>query len=158
MKIIHLQSLMLSDEYLKQMTEEVRVEYEVFLENHLRFIKGFLPVGYEKQVDIHNMLLAFRQGKIIGYRYYFYSMNKTNCELFNIYVDSKYRRLGIASLLLQESINKSIDQDVVNFTVRMASENDERQALFDLYKEIANQLTPKCKFVIYYGAKETIYQ
>lgn len=158
MKTIHVHSLKLSGAHLRQMTEDVKEEYEVFLESHLSFIRDFFPAGYEDQVDIHNTLLAVHDDRIVGYRYYFYSVSKTDCELFKIYVDTEHRRSGIASMLLQESILKSIELGAVNFTVRMGSENDERQALFDRYKKIANQLTPKCKFVIYYAGKETIYQ
>lgn len=157
MKIIHSHSLKLSDDILNQMTEEVRDKYEVFLDNHLNFIRDFFPTGYEDNLEIHNTMLAYRDSKIVGYRYYFYSTDKLDCELFNIFVDSNYRRQGIATNLLHESISNSIDVGIKKFTVRMASANSERQALFNSYKKIAKNIAINCKFIIYYDGKEIIY-
>lgn len=103
MDIKHIQSLILKEDLMLSMTPEVREEYGVFLESHLKFIRDFLPAGYENRDHIHNTLLVIVEGKVVAFRYFFY--DGATCELFNTYVDSCYRKQSIATSLLDRSVS-----------------------------------------------------
>ncbi len=154
MDIKHIQSLHLSEDLILKMTSEVREEYEVFLDNHLRFIRNFFPSGYEDRNDIHNSLFVFVDGKVVAFRYFFYEVDA--CELFNTYVDSRYRRQSIATLLLKRSVSLSNERGINKFVVRMASENEERTGLFRKYEQLSNQILSGSKFTIYYADQEVV--
>ncbi|WP_281223347.1 GNAT family N-acetyltransferase [Photobacterium sanguinicancri] len=154
MDIEHIQSLTLREDLMLAMTPEVREEYEVFLENHLRFIRDFLPSGYENREHIHNTLLVIVDGKVIAFRYFFYDGEV--CELFNTYVDSSHRKQSIATELFERSVSLSNEYGIHKFVVRMASENDERTGLFHKYQLLSTQKFSGSKFTIYYAGKEKV--
>ncbi len=154
MDIKHIQSLHLTEDLISKMTSEVKDEYEVFLDSHLRFIRDFLPSGYEDRNDIHNSLLIFADGKVVAFRYFFYESDA--CELFNTYVDSGYRRQSIATLLIERSVSLSNEHGINNFVVRMASENEERTGLFRKYEQLSNQRFSGSKFTIYYAGQKVV--
>lgn len=157
MQVKHIDSLTIPLEFVEMMTEDVREHLESFMESHLDFIRSYCPEGYENQAGIHHNLLAIVDNKVIGIRYFYYSTDKKECELFNLYVDSMYRCKGIATILIQKSISMAIEQGSVVFTVRMAGENEERQALVDKYAEIVKEYVPTVKFIIYYGGEMLVY-
>lgn len=155
LEIKHLGQLILSDSTLEKMTAEVRDEYEIFLDSHLKCVRDFLPDGFEYQQGIHNHLVGYVDGKIVAFRYFFY--NSGVCELFNTYVDSNHRQKHVATSLIEESIAFAEKQGIKKFVVRMASENEERDALFEKYKEIVQRYLNGNQFTIYYAAKEFVF-
>ncbi|NQY07788.1 MAG: hypothetical protein HRT68_16720 [Flavobacteriaceae bacterium] len=156
MSIKHIKSLSLPGRTLLKMTPEVRKKYQIFLDNHLKYIHDFCSTGYENRSDIHNNLLFFVEDKIVAFRYFVYQ--GSTCELFNTYVDSCHRKQSIATSLIEHSVSLSNDHGVSNFVVRMASENEERTGLFNKYKNLVKDRLFGNQFTIYYAGKMVVFE
>jgi ribosomal protein S18 acetylase RimI-like enzyme len=134
------------------MSDECKERYLGLVESHKQFL-----VDYGKEVDrdpvLHHLIFCLENVKIIGYRYFYFSPNKSHAELFALHVDAQFRRQGIASEMIRESIRLSNESGVNRFTIRMvADQSEERDGLLGLYEKIAEEQSDN-QFEILYGER-----
>lgn len=109
----------------------------------------------KNMVDPYKHVVVYAKnsiGKIVGFRYYLHIPGNQFCHLFAIFVDSEYRRKGIAKELIYESFKQAISEGCKEFEIRLTEPTEEKDALFNLYTKYAEK-NRELKFVIYYWTK-----
>jgi len=137
------------------MSEEMFESYTSFFESHLKFLKDFAPKESLKRRGIHHFVFALNadEDKILGFRYFFYSLDMSECELFFVYVDPKERKKGVASSLVDLSINVAKGHGISKFKVKLVAPKAQREGLVRLYKALSLAYCPPCSFEICYEGK-----
>lgn len=88
--------------------------------------------------------------KIVGFRYFLFEPSSSLCHLFATFVDSNYRRQGVATRLIEDSFNIAASYGCTEFEIRLTQPSPEKDALFNLYRRYANLNLHRYKFTIYY--------
>ena len=160
MKIEHYDALSVPGNVFDRMSKETRESYEGFMESHWRFLKEYCPQGSHKIKGIHHALIGTDEisNNVVGYRYFYFPIESEYCELFNILVDSAYRRRGYATTLIKKSLEISLNRGVRSFIVRTSSRSEERDALVKKYRSLAKEYCPPSKFTIYYDGNKYNYE
>ena len=137
------------------MSEEMFESYKSFFESHLKILKDFAPKESLKRGGVHHFVFALNDGedKILGFRYFFYSLDMSECELFFLYVDPKERKKGVASSLSDLSISVAIGHGISKSKVKIVAPEAQGEGLIRLYKALSLAYCPPCSFEIYYGGK-----
>lgn len=99
----------------------------------------------------HIVVFAVNEAeKIVGFRYFFFMPVSTFCQLFATFVDSNYRRQGIATRLIMESFDIAMSYGCSEFGILLTQPSAEKDALFNLYRRFAKASNGKYKFTIKY--------
>ena len=155
MKLRYYEAFSVPDCFFSMMSEEMFESYKSFFESHLKFLKDFAPKESLKRGGVHHFVFALNDGedKILGFRYFFYSLDMSECELFFLYVDPKERKKGVASSLVDLSISVAIGHGISKFKVKIVAPEAQGEGLIRLYKALSLAYCPPCSFEIYYGGK-----
>ena len=91
--------------------------------------------------------------EIIGFRYFFFDSTSSLCNLFATFVDSNYRKQGIATQLISESFAIATSYGYNEFQVVLSQPTNEvnareKNALFNWYCRFAESHKNKYKLVI----------
>jgi hypothetical protein len=156
LETIHVKSLFLSDVLLDQMTDEIRKEYKTFVQI-LKSNHAELPTIYTHEASHdHNFLLYSKGHAIVAFQYFLYQ--NEICELFNVYVDSQFRRQSIATKLFLTSV-RTADFDGVNrFIIPMYPKNENRNMLINKYRQTVKEHLPNSCFTIYEDAEMAVVE
>jgi len=151
-KIEHYDSIYMPKEVLRRMSEGTRKKYERFMEYHWKVLRNYCPHRSDQIEGMHHTLVAVDcdSDRVLGYRYFYFPVESNHCELFNVYVESNYRRKGIATSLIKNAIDISIDKGINKFTVSMAEKSVERDSLVRKYTDLSKNYCQLCQFTILY--------
>lgn len=106
-------------------------------------VKGF----YKNFVNNYNhcILLATIDNKIVGYIYGFIETDVTNknekAKLDALYVESEYRRLGIAQKLIDDFLSWTEEKNIKSIEVNVCGENINAINLYKKYNFKMSKLT-----------------
>ena len=134
-----------------KMTESVAQAYEAYVETHLKVLSDYCRNKDHLRSSIHHLYLLIEDNDmIIGFRYFYFPSKGNYCELFTVFVDPKYRERGLASELIEKSIDFSIQNGISKFVVRIAVDNKpHREGLLSFYDKLCKRKCPPNKFTIY---------
>ena len=131
MKLRYYEAFSVPDCFFSMMSEDMFESYKSFFESHLKFLKDFAPKESLKRGGVHHFVFALNDGedKILGFRYFFYSLDMSECELFFLYVDPKERKKGVASSLSDLSISVAIGHGISKFKVKIVAPEAQGEGL-----------------------------
>ena len=131
LKLRYYEAFSVPDCFFSMMSKEMFDTYKSFFKSHLNFLKDFAPKEGLERGGIHHFVFALNDGesKILGFRYFFYSLDMSECELFFLYVDPKERKKGVASSLVDLSISVAIDHGISKFKVKIVAPEAQGEGL-----------------------------
>lgn len=106
--------------------------------------------------DEFEHLVVFARTKaneIVGFRYFFFKPSNSFCHMFATYVDKPYRRLGIASSMIERAFDLAASRGCNEFKVVLTEQSIEKDGLFEWYRRYAKTKADKFKFTIQYWSK-----
>lgn len=135
-------------------SEELTESAESYVQTNIIEFGKFQASRGETDNFKHLIVYAVNEAaKIVGFRYFFFEPTKPFCHLFATYVDSGYRRKGIATRLIEESFDIAASHGCVEFEIRLTRPSPEKDALFNWYCRYAKTNSHRFKITIYYWTK-----
>ena len=97
------------------------------LQNH------HVSVG-QQDPNMHWVVYAENEdGRIIGFRYFYFQPGDRFCNLFSCFVDREHRRHGLAAKMITRSIEIAATGGCKTFNVLLSEPTPERDGLFNWY-------------------------
>lgn len=154
MKLRYYEAFSVPDCIFSMMSKEMFESYKSFFKSHLDFLKDFAPKESLKRRGIRHFVFALNddENKVVGIRYFYFSLDLSECELFYVYVEEDARRNGVASRLIDLSVSIAKSYGIDQFHVKITASKAEGEGLIRVYESLAFAYSP-CNFTISFDAK-----
>ena len=137
----------------------LRSSYGEKIKGEVDDLMGFLNKNIEAKSKLkHDFCFYNVDGKIVGFIDIIYEQASSHATLFAVFVEESHRNRGIAKALIHETYNRSITSGINTFTISIGQPfNQEKSALFSVFKALAEAKSGESKFTIHYQNETFIY-
>jgi GNAT superfamily N-acetyltransferase len=94
-----------------------------------------------------------KEDKTVGFRSFYLDKPNKSAFLFGVFIDRRYRQLGIGKELILRAIYFAIQNKCINFKIIITEPTPAKDALFNFYINFAEN-EPHCIFDITYWEKQ----
>ncbi|MGF1839638.1 hypothetical protein [Vibrio atlanticus] len=138
--VLHLAHELLESDFYSKMTESVANDFYSYVHSHTNFLEKVDPLSAKKEFN-YVLVVEDENGKIMGYRYFYWEKSMNRFHFFAVVMDESIKRQGYAIKTFLEGIKIANNLGVTRFYTTVNSKPSvERDGLVNAYKRICEEL------------------